>query len=149
MTMDTMKKAQLAHDHQLPEDLPTAHDWLGTVDGDNWVYDATENLVKGDDLKIAGRTVLGTDKLDDALQAHLIERLEQDDDKRLAQLVLAAINGDASLARANAVALLGKPTRHSFSEYTIAHEIAEDLVRPFAELRLQELRDEANEPEDE
>ena len=143
---DVMRNAQLTYDHQLPDDAPT---FLETVDGANWLYDATENLVKGDDLKIAGRTVLGTDKLDDALQKHLIERLEQDDDKRLAQLVLAVISGYVSLARANAVALLGKSTRHSWSEYTIAHEIAEDLVRPFAELRLQELRDEANEPVDE
>lgn len=143
---DVMCNTQLTYDHQLPDDAPA---FLETVDGANWLYDATENLVKGDDLKIAGRTVLGTDKLDDALQNHLIERLEQDDDKRLAQLVLAVISGDMSLARANAVALMGKPTRHSWSEYTIAHELAEDLVRPFAELHLQELSDEANEPVDE
>lgn len=136
---DALRNAQLAYDHMLPDDSPTVDDWLETAEGENWVYDSARQLIAGMDLKISGRTVLCCDKLHDAVHEHLMARIEQDTENLLAQIVISNTLGQPEKHLANILA---------GSEEAI-REIAERLVAPFAELRIQELRDEANEPQDE
>lgn len=134
-----MRAAQLAYDNQLPDDTPTVDDWLETDEGANWVYDSSRQLIAGMDLKISGRTVLCCSALHDAVHERLMERIEQDTENLLPQIIIGN--------------MLGQPEKHlatllAGGENAI-HEIAETLVTPFAKLRIQELRDEANEPQDE
>lgn len=135
---DTLRNAQLAYDHQLPDDSPTVDDWLETAEGDNWLYDSACGLIRGLDLKISGRTVLCCSKLHEAVHAMIAGRLAEDHDRFLAQAFIWSAGGADPQ---NFLASIIKPIE--------IEQIAEDLVRPFSELRIQELRDEANEPQDE
>lgn len=136
---DAMRAAQCAYDNQLPDDTPTVDDWLETTEGENWIYDSARQLINGMDLRISGRTVLCCSKLHEAVYEHLMGRIEQDAENLLPQIIIGN--------------MLGQPEKHLATILAggeeAVHDIAETLILPFAEFRIQEIRDEADEPQDE
>lgn len=128
-----LRSAQMAYDRQAPDDVDSVEGWLETEEGDNWLYEYARQLMRGADLRISGRTVLCASKFYETVQSRLSDAMEADADLLVAQIIVSNLSG--------------RPEKH-MAEILIGGEeaiqaIAEDLVKPFAELRIQELREEA------
>lgn len=129
---NTLRNAQLAYDHQLPDDSPTVDDWLETDAGDNWLYDSARDLIRGVDLKIGGRTVLSCSALHESVHDMIAVRIAEDHDRFLAQAFIWSAGGADPQ---NLLAAIIKPIE--------IEQIAESLVLQFAEQYLESLTDQA------
>lgn len=128
----SLRAAQMAYDHQAPDYVDEVDGWLETYEGDNWLFESARQLMRGADLRIAGRNVLCCSKLCEAVQDRLVEAMRGDSDLLAAQVIISNLSG--------------RPEKH-MAEILMGgedaiQEIAEELVKPFAELRIQELQQE-------
>lgn len=129
--MDKMRAAQLRYDHAEPD---STEEFVDTVDGQNWVSGAADDLVD-DRLYIAGRRVSDqVVSLEESLAETASNKyvLGNDQDGALGQVLRNVLAGDIDKARAALRLLITKDE---------VSAMAEELVRPLAQQYADSLED--------
>lgn len=113
------------------------NDWLETTQGANWLADAANALCDGNELKIGGHARVSLADFDEAVQAHAVKNVP-DNENWLGQLLIAVADYEHGAAHYAMKRLMGDKS---------VEDIATELCRPHAAMALAEIieqnRDEA------
>lgn len=136
--MQALRKAQFLYDNAEPHDDSAAYEAAQA-----WIEGSADQLVRGCDVLIpqrfGGPVGVTHDQLIRKVQEHLVQRQIDglDDEDWFAQIVMEGHRGVN--VKGCAERLLG-PCSHPFGK---VHELAEELLEPFAELGMQHEAEEA------
>jgi hypothetical protein len=123
--MSNLRNAQLAYDNREPDDSTPA---LEVTEVMNWIESAAQDLMSGADVTLNGRIIVESYLLSDAAADYVVARFQDGDDQdgMLGQVLLAAMDYDASKAASCARACFG-PDKGWCVEKAV------ELITPYAD----------------